>query len=161
MTAALVSIAEAVRGDLVLGPTITPAGSPTADVSLARIGHALSVSRSYLPRFDAPELAEGTYQVIVSPAGEETRRITRGTLGVEYSIEIGVCAKLANDDNATVDAVLAVLEQMSTYWFQYGLTGGAATWIRNEVLAWPNREMIGEGGVAFAIWVAVFEGARS
>jgi len=161
MTAELVAIADAVRADLALGPTIDAAGTATAiSGEPARISHALSVQRVYVPRFSPPDQTEGAYQVLVSPGGEETERIARRTLQATYAVEIGICAKLANTENATVDAALQVLQEMGDYFFDYGLTGELAQWVRNDVLVWPDREHLATNLVLFALWTATFVGTR-
>lgn len=163
--AALVDVATAVAADLALGPTIDANGVLTSiSGQPPRIGHALAVQRLYVPRFNPPSQVDDAYQVIVSPGGEETVRLDRSTLAATYFIEIGVCVKLsaaALTDVALVDAGLQVLQQMGDYFFDYGLSGGAALWVRNDVLAWPDRERLSQDCVLFALWAAAFEGARA
>jgi hypothetical protein len=155
MSAVLVEVAELVAADLTAGPGTDP----------PRISHALTVVRDYVPRFKPPNQAADAYQVIVSPAGEETERLDRSTLKATYAIDIGICGKLTTIDNDSVDAALQVLQEMGDYFFDYGLggdlVGDPAMWIRNDVIAWPVREKLAEDGVLFALWTAVFEGTRS
>lgn len=161
MTAALVTIAEAVKTDLALGPTIDVNGVATSTSGLdPRISHALTVQRLHVPRFDAPDQAADAYQVIVSPAGEETERLHRAGLQATYHVEIALCVKPTTLDNTSIDAALQVLQEMGDYFFDYGLTGGAAQWIRNDVFAWPDRDRLAQGTMLIALWDAVFVGVR-
>lgn len=163
MTATLVTVAEAVKTDLALGPTIDVNGVATSTSHLdPRIAHSLAVERMYIARFRPPDQGTGVYQVVVSPGGEETERLDRRAIKATYYVEIGICGKLADpNDEAEVDAALNVLQQMGDYFFDFGLTGGAAEWQRNDVIVWPDRERLQQDGALFALWVAVFVGARS
>ncbi len=132
--AALVQIATAVTTDLTAGPLIDINGDLCSGSGLPpRISHPLVVSRVYVPRFHPPDQSVGVYQVLVSTEG----------------------------DNASCDGGLLMLQQTADYFFDYGLSF-PATWVRNFVHAWPERELlVKDGGVFFALWDAVFQGSRT
>lgn len=161
--AALIEVAKAVVTDLANGPTVDADGVLTSiSGQPARLSQSLNVSRMLIPRFNPPDQANGAWQVIVSTDGEQPSRSSRSQVSVEYTVQIGICGKLASVyDQTVLDAAMLLLQQMGDFFFDYGLTGGIATWVRNDVLAWPDRDMLADGGVFFALWNCVFEGSRT
>lgn len=160
--AALVDVAVAVVADLTNGHLIDANGvAVSISHNPPRLSQALTVSRVYIPRFRPPGQDVGQWQVLVSTEGEQTTRHARDAISVEYAVEIGVSGKLADLELTTIDAAMTLLQEMGDFCFDYGLTGSPATWIRNEVLAWPDREILAGNGDLFALWTAVFEGSRT
>lgn len=162
MDAALVEIAKAVAQDLAQGHLVDANGVAIATSgNPPRLSQPLVVKRAYVPRFTPASMDVGQWQVIVSTDNEQPQRIGRGTIDVEYTVQIGVAGKVENvDDVDFLDDAMQLLQEIGDFFFDYGLSGPAATWVRNEVLAWPEREWLGKGDGFFALWNCVFEGAR-
>ncbi len=162
MAAALVDIGKAVASDLANGHLVDAAGVlVSTSGNPPRLSQALTVVRAYVPRFRPPDQGAGQWQVIVSSEGEQPTRIARDAIGVEYTIQIGICGKLVSvDDVDVLDGAMQLLQEMGDLFFDFGLTGSPSTWVRNEVLAWPDRDMLLNGDL-FALWNAVFQGSRT
>lgn len=159
--AALVAIADVVVEDLQAGQSLDADGVNTGvSGNPPRISQPLDVSYVYSPRFHAADHPVGSWQVLVATAGEETERLDRNTLQATYHIEIGICGRVAAGNEAALNAAMQLLQELGDFFFDFGLSNDAAVWVRNQVYAWPDREMLQANGVVFALWDAVFIGTR-
>lgn len=149
MSAMLVDIADCVLTDYAAG------------FGLSRLSQAITAKRGYTPEFVPGEQSYGIYQVYVAHDKEEGKRLSRNSVSYEYTIEVGVCCRFRDGANATVDPAMQLIQEMGDFFFDYGLSNGKATWIRNEVYFWGDKERLKFDGAFFALWDLVFEGVRS
>ena len=160
-SASLVTIAECLRADLDRGPSLNVAGQPVAEGECARITATIQAVRGYVPRQKPTDLARGDFRVYVSPNTERAERIDRSVnCIVDAVVDVGIFCQLQDLDTTTIDNAMLVLQQVASYSFDFGLTGHAAIWIKNDPIVWPDRMQIPANGTFFALWVATFQFVR-
>ena len=129
--------------------------------SADRLSKPIRAKRAYVPSFTPGDQDYGVYQVIVSPDLESAKRESRKSIAAEYTIEVGVCCRLRDTCEGTIDPAMVLIQQMGDFFFDYGLSSGIAEWDRNEVYFWPDRDRLKMDGTFFALWDMVFKGLRS
>jgi hypothetical protein len=148
-SAVLVEIADCVLNDFL------------AAHAAGKLSQPIVGKRGYVPEFTPGKQSHGVYQVYVAHDKEETTRLDRTSISVEYTIEIGVCCRLPSVDPDTVDPAMYLIQQMADFFFDYGLSQPLALWEKNEVYFWGDKERIKYDGAFFALWDATFRGARN
>lgn len=114
---AIVDIAEALVTEL-----NDPAG-PLAGQGVAE--------RHYRPTFDLQEMKD--LHVSVVPRGTDMTGASRTLTQADVQIDIGVQKKLATSDQAEIDALMDVVEQIALYLRGRRLAGAAwAVWVRMD-----------------------------
>ena len=71
--------------------------------------------------------------VTVVPRGVAKTPLNRSSVSVEVQVDIGVQKKLSQGDNAEVDALLALVEEIAEFFEQRHLVAiPAAVWVKTE-----------------------------
>jgi len=119
--AAIVDIAAAVVAEL-NGSEGPKFGTPPA---------GLNAERAYRPTFDLADMKD--LHVTVVPRGVELQGASRSMVQADVQIDIGVQRKLAAADNAEIDALMALAEQIGDFFRTHRLAGAPdASWVRTE-----------------------------
>ena len=105
-------------------------------VKVALAGGSFNVSftpaREYLPAYDLEDLAD--LKVVVVPKGRDESLAGRGVNQTEAQVDIGVMKKLTDLTPATVDPLIALVEEIVAFFRRKNLTADSETaaWIRTE-----------------------------
>ena len=126
-----------------------------------RISQPIVCDRDLVPKFIAGKLPYGEYNVLVSPISEKIKRISRSQIRIDFTIEIGVLARLEGTTKRYTDPGQQLLEELSCYHFDYGLGNDfPAQWIENDVYFFGDPDVLAAEGAFFGLWAATFEGTR-
>ena len=97
-------------------------------------GHSFSqpftAERGYLPTFELPEL--GDLKVIVVPKEDDGKLDTRTASTHDYAIDIGVQKKPPTIDNADLDPLMLLVQEIADH-FLFGQQAAGATLIAPTV----------------------------
>lgn len=109
--------------------------------------HAFSLSftavRAYLPVYDLGEMA--TLHVTVVPVGRTLQPATRALLQIDHRIEIAIQQQVAVDVVATVDPVLALVEEIADHLAGHRLAATPeAQWVKTEHLPFVAAEHLND-----------------
>lgn len=146
-------------GDVTQATLVDIADDVTTQLAAAygasKVSANIAVERRYISRFKVSELAEfdetkladaGLCRVVVTPLSEETDGKTslRGQLAVVPKVSIILAAKPANGSDgqvseATVDALLFLLEELKDFFFRKDATLRA---IEVETVTHPDLEAL-------------------
>jgi len=108
-------------------------------------GHTFSqpftAARAYRPVFDLKDMTD--LHVTVVPKGVELTTAGRGLAQSDVQIDIGVQKKLAAGDNAEIDALAALVQEIAQFVRATGRFGEAA-WVKTENTPIYSAEHLGE-----------------
>jgi len=108
-------------------------------------GHTFSqpftAARAYRPVFDLKDMTD--LHVTVMPKGVELTTAGRGLAQSDVQIDIGVQKKLAVSDNAELDPLLGLVQEIAEFIRATGRFGGAA-WVKTENTPIYSQEHLGE-----------------
>ena len=97
-------------------------------------GHSFSqtftAERGYLPTFELPEL--GTLQVTVVPKEDDGKLDTRASSSHGYAIDVGIQKKPTTIDNAELDPLVLLTQEVADF-FLFGKRPGGATLISPSI----------------------------
>ena len=114
-------------------------------VATALNGHTFSqpftAARAYLPAFDLKDMKD--LHVTVVPRGQECSTAGRGLAQSDVQIDVAVQKKLSAADNAEIDALMALVQEIAEFVRAKGRLGDAA-WVRTENLPIYSPEHLGE-----------------
>jgi len=114
-------------------------------VVVALNGHTFSqpftAARAYRPVFDLKDLTD--LHVTVVPKGMELTTAGRGLAQSDLEIDIGVQKKLASGDNAEIDALVGLVQEIAEFVRATGRFGDA-TWVKTENTPIYSQEHLGE-----------------
>ena len=110
----VVDVSEAVVGDL-------NAGS---------FSQSFTAERHYLPLYDLKALK--TLRVTVVPSGNAIEAKARRTAQHDVEIDVAVQQKLADTDNAAVDPLMTLVEEIADHFRFKRLTAPDAVWVKTE-----------------------------
>jgi hypothetical protein len=107
------------------------ADAVTEALNGATLSQPVTAQRSYLPRFELPEMAQ--LKVTVVPSAVEITTAGRNRATERYRIDIGVQKKLASEDVAEVDALSGLAQEIADH-FRFKRLAGypSAVWVRTE-----------------------------
>lgn len=108
MSAVIVQIADAIVSDL----------------SENEFSQAFSIARTYLPRFKSEDLDE--VRVSVVPKDDVGQRASRAQWQQDYKIDLAIQQKLGSDEQAQMDALILLGQELADYFKQHSLTGNPA-----------------------------------
>lgn len=114
-----------------MATTVEIAAAVVASLNAGVFSRPFTAERAYLPIRDLGEMA--TLHVTVVAAGRTVKPACRTLLEIEHRIEIAVQQRLASEDLAECDPLLALVGELSDH-----LSGGrlpgqpAAAWVRTE-----------------------------
>ena len=108
-------------------------------------GHTFSqpftAQRAFRPVFDLAEMKD--LHVTVVPKGVELSTAGRGLAQSDVQIDIGVQKKLAAGENAEIDALMGLVQEVAEFVRATGRFGDAA-WIKTENMPIYSQEHLGE-----------------
>lgn len=108
-------------------------------------GHTFSqpftAQRAFRPVFDLAEMKD--LHVTVVPKGVELSTAGRGLAQSDVQIDIGVQKKLAAGENAEIDALMGLVQEVAEFVRATGRFGDAA-WIKTENTPIYSQEHLGE-----------------
>ncbi len=117
-----------------------------ADAIVAAVnGHTFSqpftAQRAYRPVFDLADMTD--LHVTVVPKGVELFTAGRGLTQSDVQVDIGVQKKLAAGNNAEIDALVGLVQEVAEFVRVTGRFGDAA-WLRTENTPIYSAEHLGE-----------------
>lgn len=101
----------------------------------------LAAARAYRPVFDLKEMVD--LHVTVVPKGVELSTAGRGLAQSDVQIDIGVQKKLASGDNAEIDSLVGLVQEIAEFVRATGRFGDA-TWVKTENVPLYSQEHLGE-----------------
>ena len=102
-----------------------------ADLNATAFSRPITAERAYLPIFDLGAMV--ALRVTVVAAGRTVKPACRSQLEVEHRIEIAVQQKLASEDPAACDPLLALVGEIGDHLAGHRLAAAPdAAWIRTE-----------------------------
>jgi len=108
-------------------------------------GHTFSqpftAARAYLPVFDLKDMKD--LRVTVVPRGVEMSTAGRGLAASDIQIDVAVQKKLASADNAEIDALMALVQEIAEFIRSTGRFGDGS-WVRTENVPIYSPEHLGE-----------------
>ncbi len=108
-------------------------------------GHTFSqpftAARAYRPVFDLKDMTD--LHVTVVPKGVELTTAGRGLAQSDVQIDIGVQKKLAVGDNAEIDALMPLVQEIAEFIRATGRFGDA-TWVKTENTPIYSQEHLAE-----------------
>ncbi len=113
-------------------PLITHvAESVVEELSAATFSQPIVVTRSYLPRVELADLK--TLRVTVVPSSVLVVTASRGQTQRDVSIDVAVQKKLVNEQNADLDPLLALAEEIAEHFRGNRLDSFPdAAWVKTE-----------------------------
>jgi len=100
-----------------------------------------TAARAYWPVFDMKDMTD--LHVTVVPKGVELTTAGRGLLQIDVQIDIGIQKKLAGGDNAEIDALVGLVQEIAEFVRATGRFSGAA-WVKTENTPIYSQEHLGE-----------------
>ena len=108
-------------------------------------GHTFSqpftAARAYLPVFDLKDMKD--LHVTVVPRGVEMTTAGRGLAASDIQIDVAVQKKLSGADNAEIDALMGLVQEIAEFIRSTGRFGDAS-WVRTENVPIYSPEHLGE-----------------
>ena len=117
-----------------------------ADAVVAALnGHQFSqeftAMRAYRPEYDLRELAD--LRVTVVPKSVEMTTAGRGLAQSDIQIDLAVQRKLSSGDNAEIDALMGLVQEVAEFIRSTGRFGDAV-WVKTENSPIYSQEHLGE-----------------
>lgn len=106
------------------------AAAVVTELNAATFSQAFEAARNYVPSFDRAELK--TLHVTVVPKKIEITSLTRSSNQYDVGIDVAVQKKLNTDDNAEIDPLMQLVEEIGEFFRLRRLASIAATWIKTE-----------------------------
>jgi len=108
-------------------------------------GHTFSqpftAARAYLPVFDLKDMKD--LRVTVVPRGVEMTTAGRGLAASDIQIDVAVQKKLSGADNAEIDALMGLVQEIADFVRSTGRFGDGS-WVRTENVPIYSPEHLGE-----------------
>ena len=108
-------------------------------------GHSFSMpftaQRAYLPVFDLKDMKD--LHVTVVPRGVEMTTAGRGLAASDIQIDVAVQKKLTSADNAEIDALMGLVQEIAEFIRSTGRFGDGS-WVRTENVPIYSPEHLGE-----------------
>jgi len=149
MAAALVLIAEAVRGDL----------------ARAALSQPVSVERVFLPQRAVEELRQAVVTVV--PTGERIVAVARHLQTVDTLIDVALQRRLVECSNQEIDPLVALASELSVYFAPgptqpggLALTGRSERWVGTEWKLPFSPQHLDQHRVFTAVFQYTFRGQR-
>ena len=102
-----------------------------AELNAATFSQPVTAVRHYLPRFDLPEMQALHVSVVPKAVTQEMADRTRGQ--GDYSVDVAVQQKLQTADNAEIDALTNLVEEIGDHFRGRRLDSYPdAIWVRTE-----------------------------
>ncbi|HUT57738.1 MAG TPA: hypothetical protein VNA25_07785, partial [Phycisphaerae bacterium] len=104
-------------------------------------GQAFTAVRAYVPTFELKDMKD--LHVTVVPKGMEVSIAGRGYFATDVQIDVAVQKRLATADNAEIDALMGVVQEIAEFLRRQERFASAA-WIKTENLPIYSAEHLGE-----------------
>lgn len=102
-----------------------------AELNASTFSQTITAVRQFLPQFELPEMK--TLHVTVVPRGIASGIADRSRGQGDYSVDIAVQKKLSSDDNADIDPLLALVEEIADHFHARRLASYPnAAWLKTE-----------------------------
>jgi hypothetical protein len=113
----------------------------TAQLNGQSFSQPFTTERLYLPVFELPEMK--TLHVSVVPKGITVTQISRNCAANDISVDVAVQKKLEQGDNAEIDALLQLADELASFFRFKTLPGPlGACWIKTEHSALYSPEHV-------------------
>ncbi len=103
--------------------------------------HAFTAARAYRPVFELQDMKD--LRVTVVPKAVELTTAGRGLAQSDVQIDIGVQKKLADADDAEIDALMDLVQEIADFIRATGRFGDAA-WMKTDNAPIYSQEHLGE-----------------
>jgi hypothetical protein len=114
-----------------------------AELNTATLSQPVTAERHYLPRFDLPEMQ--TLHVTVVPKGVVLASGDRSRGQGDYSIDVAVQRKFTTGDNAELDALTNLTEEITNHFRGRRLASYPdAAWLKTEQTVLYAQEHLAE-----------------
>jgi hypothetical protein len=114
-----------------------------AELNAATFGQPIAAQRHYLPRFDLPEMQ--TLHVTVVPKGVVLGVGDRARGQGDYSVDVAVQQKITTGDNAELDALTNLVEEIANHLRGRRLASYPdAAWLKTEQTVLYAQEHLAE-----------------
>ena len=117
------------------------ADAVVAELASGSFSQAIAPQRMVLPQFGLEELAD--LRVTVVPKAVEVTGSTRSVCQHDVQIDIGVQQKLATGDDAEIDALMGLVEEIAEF-VRATRQFGDAVWVKTENVPIYSQEHLGE-----------------
>ena len=138
---------------------IDVADAVVADLNAATLSQPVTAARTYLPQFDLKEMT--TLHVTVVPKAEGIAVASRASTQHDYSVDVGVQKKLAAGNNAEIDPLMLLAQEIADYFRFRPLVGRPERWVRTEVKAPYSPEHLDQLRQFTSVVTLTFRGMRS
>lgn len=106
------------------------ADAVVAELNAGSLSQPVEAQRFYRPVFDLAQLK--TLRVSVVPKKLEVASLSRSMNQYDVSIDVAVQKKLDTGDNAEIDPLMQLVEEIGEFFRLKRLNAVAATWIKTE-----------------------------
>jgi len=117
------------------------ADAVVAELNAGSFSVPLTAERLYRPDFELPEMKD--LHVSVVPRGLEMSTAGRGLSQHDVQIDVAVQKKLDAADNAEIDALMGLVEELAEF-LRTTRQFGDAVWVRTENSPVYSQEHLGE-----------------
>jgi len=115
--------------------------------------------RAYRPEFELPEMKD--LHVTVVPRGVAITSLGRGVNQHDYQIDVAVQKKLAAEDSAELDPLMALVEEIADFFRLRRLSAYTdAAWVKTENDPVYSQEHLGEMRQLTSVLTLTFRVAR-
>jgi len=128
-----------------------------AELNAYSFSQAFQAVRGYLPTFELTEL--NALKVTVVPKQDEGKLDTRSSSAHEFAIDIGIQEKPPTIDNADLDPLMYLTQEISDY-FLFGKRPGGTTLIAPQVRILYLQEHLHKFRQFTAVLTLTFKGWR-
>jgi len=96
------------------------ADAVTTELNAESWSQSFTAIRKYRARYALPDLQSLRVAVLLGPASFET--LSRGRDDIHYAVDVAILKKINPDDNAQVDPLVELMEQIKDHFRGKGLT---------------------------------------
>jgi hypothetical protein len=119
------------------------ADAVAAELSDGEFSQEFTAVRQYRPEFELPEMKD--LHVTVVPKGVAITSLGRGVNQHDYQIDVAVQKKLATEDSAELDPLMALMEEIADFFRMRRLSSyPSAAWVKTENEPIYSQEHLGE-----------------
>lgn len=101
-----------------------------SDLNAASFSQSFTAERHYLPLYDLKALK--TLRVTVVPSGNAIEARARRTAQHDVAIDIAIQQKVAGTDNAAIDPLMTLTEEIADHFRFKRLASPDAMWVKTE-----------------------------
>ncbi len=128
-----------------------------ADLNAHSFSQAFVAVRGYLPTFELPDM--DTLRVTVVPSKDDGKLDTRTASAHEFAIDIGIQKKPPTIDNANLDPLMYLVQEIADY-FLFGKRPGGTTLVTPDVRILYMQDHLHKFRQFTAVLTLTFKGWR-